>query len=114
MHVECLCLSDHYVVFCNRKTQSKISKNIHQTITYRSFKNFGVNKFLNNLNSVPWEIIEQLDEVDDMVSIWSTLLLEELDRHAPIKSHRIKPEAGHVRLERPIDSSSDKLSVHRR
>ena len=90
VHVERLCLSDHYAVFCNRKTQSNISKNIHQTITYRSFKNFEENRFLNDLNSVPWEIIEQFDEVDDMVSIWSTLLLEVLDRHAPIKSHRIK------------------------
>ena len=77
-------------IYCNRKTQSNISKNIHQTITYRSFKNFEENRFLNDLNSVPWEIIEQFDEVDDMVSIWSTLLLEVLDRHAPIKSHRIK------------------------
>ena len=90
VHVERLCLSDHYAVFCNRKTQSNISKNIHQTITFRSFKNFEENRFLNDLNSVPWEIIEQFDEVDDMVSIWSTLLLEVLDRHAPIKSHRIK------------------------
>ena len=26
VHVERLCLSDHYAVFCNRKTQSNISK----------------------------------------------------------------------------------------
>ena len=76
MNVERLCLSDHYAVFCNRKTQSKIIKNTHQTITYRSFKNFEVDRFLKDLNSVPWEIIEQFDEVDDMVSIWSTLPLE--------------------------------------
>ena len=38
-----------------------------------------------------WETIEQFDDmVDDMVSIWSTLLLEVLDRHAPVKRHRIK------------------------
>ena len=45
--------------------------------------------FLNDLNSVPWEISEQFDEVNDMVSIWSTLLLEVLDRHALIKSDMI-------------------------
>ena len=43
--------------------KSNISKNIHQTITYRSFKNFEENIFLNDFNSVPWEIIEQFDEV---------------------------------------------------
>ena len=44
VHVERLCLSDHYAVFCYRKTQSNISKHIHQTITYRSFKIFEKNK----------------------------------------------------------------------
>ena len=29
-------------------------------------------------------------KVDDIVSVWSTLSLEILDKHVPIKSHRIK------------------------
>lgn len=90
VHVERLCLSDHFAVFCNRKSQSVIGKNTHQSITYRSFKNFEENRFLNDLSSVPWGIIEHFDKVDDIVSVWSTLLLEVLDRHAPIKHHRIK------------------------
>ena len=68
VHVERLCLSDHYGVFCNRKSQSNISKNSHQIITYRSFRNFEENRFLNYLYSVPWEIIEQFDNLDDIVS----------------------------------------------
>ena len=90
VHVERLCLSDHYAVFCNRKSQSNISKHSHQIITYRSFKNFEENRFINDLNSVPWETMEYFDKVDDIVSIWSTILLEVLDRHAPIKHQRIK------------------------
>ena len=31
-----------------------------------------------------------------------------------VRPNTVAGEAGHVRLERPIDSSSDKLSVHRR
>ena len=68
VHVERLCLSDHYGVFCNRKSQSNISKNSHQIITYRSYRNFEENRFLNDLYSVPWEIIEQFDNLDDIVS----------------------------------------------
>ena len=30
------------------------------------------------------------DNLDDIVSSWSALLLEVLDRHAPIRHHRIK------------------------
>ena len=90
VHVERLCLRDHYEVFCNRKSQSNISKNSHQTITYRSFRNFEESRFLNDLYFVPWEIIEQFDDLDDIVSYWNALLLEVLDRHTPIRHHRIK------------------------
>ena len=31
-----------------------------------------------------------------------------------VRPNTVAGKAGHVRLERPIDSSSDKLSVHRR
>ncbi|MCG8112744.1 MAG: reverse transcriptase domain-containing protein [Candidatus Thiodiazotropha taylori] len=90
VNVERLCLSDHYAIFCNRKSQSNLGKNTHQTITYRSFKNFEEYLFINDLVSVPWEIIEAFDKIDDIVSVWSTLLFEVLNRHAPIKCHRIK------------------------
>ena len=42
------------------------------------------------MSSVPWEILEQFDNVDDIVSAWKSLFLEVLDKHAPIKSHRVK------------------------
>ena len=90
MHVERLCLSDHYGVFCNRKSQFNISKNVKQINTYKPFRNFEGNRFLNDLNFVPWEIIEQFDKLDDIVSSWNALLLEVLNRHAPIRHHRIK------------------------
>ena len=89
--VEKICVSDHYAIFCNRSSHISPDKaNQHQTITYRSFKNFVESNFLNDLNSVPWEIIESFDDVDDIVSAWMTLFTETLDKHAPIKSHRIK------------------------
>ena len=89
--VEKICVSDHYAIVCNRSSHISPDKaNQHQTITYRSFKNFVESNFLNDLNSVPWEIIESFDDVDDIVSAWMTLFTETLDKHAPIKSHRIK------------------------
>ena len=39
---------------------------------------------------VPWEIIENFDTIDDVVLAWTSLFTEVLDKHAPIKSHRIK------------------------
>lgn len=88
--VKQLCLSDHYGVFCNRKSNSELGKNTHQTITYRSFKNFDESKFLIDLSHVPWEIIQTFDNVDDIVLAWSSLFLEIINKHAPIKIHRVK------------------------
>ena len=62
----------------------------HQTITYRSFKHFDESCFLNELSTVPWEIIENFETVDDILSVWTLLFTEILDKHAPIKNHRIK------------------------
>ena len=88
--VEKMCISDHFAVFCNRKSHTSVCKNTHQVITYRSFKNFEEAYFLSDLSSVPWEILEQFDHVDDIVSAWKSLFFEVLDKHAPIKSQWVK------------------------
>ena len=88
--VEKMCISDHFAVFCNRKSHASACKNIHQVITYRSFKNFDEANFLSDLSCVPWEMLENFDDIDDIVSVWNSLFLETLDKHAPIKSHRVK------------------------
>ena len=97
MHVERLCLSDHYGVFCNRKSQSNISKNIHPIITYRSSRNFEENRFLNDLYSVSWEIIEQFDNLDDIVS----KILSEYDQEIPQSQTADYPVAPRGRAAQP-------------
>ena len=89
---EKICLSVNFGVFCTRKSQSVVGNKTHQVIKYRSFKHFDELKFLRDLSLVPWEIIQNFDKVDDIVSVWSILLLEIPDKHAPVKSHRIKKE----------------------
>ena len=51
---------------------------------------FDESTFLDDLSLVPWEIIQNFDTVDDIVSTWNTPFLEILCKHAPVKSHRIK------------------------
>ena len=45
---------------------------------------------MNELSTVPWEIIENFNTVDDILSVWTLLFTEVLDKHAPIKKRRIK------------------------
>ncbi|MCU7800226.1 MAG: hypothetical protein KZQ70_08805 [gamma proteobacterium symbiont of Lucinoma myriamae] len=83
-------ISDHYAIFGNRKLNSFIRKHSHQTITYRSFKDFDENAFIHDLSLVPWEIIQNFDDINEIVRVWNSLFLEVVNKHAPLKSHRIK------------------------
>ena len=84
-------LSDHFPVFVSRKTNGSCDvKNTHYTISYRSFKNFDETKFIDDLKSTPWDIIKVFDDVNDIVETWSNLFCEIVDKHLPLRQHRVK------------------------
>lgn len=89
-HVCQTTISDHYAIFGSRKLNNCIKTNTHQTITYRSFKNFDENAFKADLQEVPWETVERFDNIDEAVDVWNSMFLEIVNKHAPMKSHRIK------------------------
>ena len=67
--------------------------NSHRTITYRSFKHFEESNFLHELNQVPWEVVENFDDVNEMLSVWNTIFLEIVNKHAPLKQPRVNSTA---------------------
>ena len=81
-------LSDHYLVYCILK--SGVIKAPPQTIEYCSYKNFNMNTFLADLNSVPWHVIENEEDIDDAVFIWNQLFSEIADLHVPVKRPRVQ------------------------
>ena len=83
-------LSDRFPIFCTRKMHVKPPKINHYTISYRSFKNFNEAKFIEELQSVPWDTIKLFDDTDDILEAWSDLFLQVVDNHVPIKQHRVK------------------------
>lgn len=85
-----LSISDHYAVFCNRKVSGSYKNKCHKTITYRSFKHFNENDFLADLMSIDWDVLETLDDVDDIVDKWYTLFINTVNKHAPLKTQRVK------------------------
>ena len=90
VHVCKISISDHYAIFGNRKLNNCVKSNTHQTITYRSFKNFDENRFISDMQTVPWETIEYFNDINEIVEVWNTMFLEVVNKHAPLKSHRIK------------------------
>ena len=83
-------LSDHFPVFFTRKMHVQPPKLKHFTISYRSFKNFNETKFIEDLQSVPWDTIKLFEDTDDIMDAWLDLFLQVVDSHVPIKQHRVK------------------------
>ncbi|MEW8548505.1 MAG: endonuclease/exonuclease/phosphatase family protein, partial [Candidatus Thiodiazotropha sp.] len=83
-------LSDHFPIFFTRKMHVHQPKGNHCTISYRSFKDFDETKFINDLQSVPWNIIKLFENTDDILESWTDLFLEVVNKNIPIKQHRVK------------------------
>ena len=90
VHVPKIGLSDHFPVFVTRKVNNHTPKDSHYTISYRSFKHFNEANFINDLQAVPWDLIKLFDDPDDILEAWTDLFLEVVDKHIPIKKHRVK------------------------
>ena len=88
--VKKLGISDHYSIACNRKINFSLGKNSHKEIQYRAFKTFDENAFLCEFSSASWHQIEAFDNIDDILAAWYSLFIAVIDKHAPIRTRRIK------------------------
>ena len=78
--------SDHFPVCITRKLSNKVSKNDHITTTYRSFKNFNEPQLSVDLDAfTPCQA-----NVEDDFNAWFSIILKNVDKHAPLKNKRVK------------------------
>ena len=85
-----LALSDHFPVCFSRKINSKIPKDKQITISYRCFKKFDENRFIFNVSNDINSYVADKSCIDDDFAIWYSLILNNLNNHAPIKTKRVK------------------------
>ena len=45
---------------------------------------------LEDLQSVPWDTIKMFDDIDDILEAWLDLFLQVVDKHLPLKQHRVR------------------------
>ena len=82
-------ISDHYMVFCVGKFEGALKKD-HKVVTTRSMKNFDKDAFLADVAGICWERgFSETDDVNVLVTQWSTLFSLIIDKHAPIKTLRV-------------------------
>ncbi|CAB4016740.1 Hypothetical predicted protein [Paramuricea clavata] len=81
-------ISDHSLVYAVRKfTLPKGRQKIRQV---RNFKNFVENDFIRDVSQLPWEMVYQVGDPNLCWQVWKSLLLDALNRHAPLRHKRIR------------------------
>ena len=83
-----LSISDHSLIYCIVK--AGVPKATPRTIEYRSYRRCNENAFIQDLNKVPWHIVDDESNVNDAVLTWNGLFTEVVDSHAPLKKRRVK------------------------
>jgi hypothetical protein len=76
--------------FITAELDIKRRKPTPRRITYRPIKDINLSDFNNDLDSIDWDQILLLDNVNDMVRQFNSLLLGLFDRHAPEKAIVVK------------------------
>ena len=71
-------------------TKFNAPRHINKVITYRSYKNFNREQFLCFLASAPFHAAQVFDTVDDAFWFSESLLLDVVNKHAPLKKRVIK------------------------
>ena len=83
--------SDHFPVCLTWLRKGvKIPKPGHKLITYRSFTNFDEKAFLLDLALSPLSNVYQFTDPDSALEFWHKTFLGVFDKHAPLKTKRVK------------------------
>ena len=53
-------------------------------------KNFNEQKFREDLKEVTWHVLDIFDDLNDALSAWSSLFMDIVENHAPMRSRRVK------------------------
>ena len=89
--VSCYSISDHFPVCFTRKMNNKIRKSDHITTLYRCFKAFNEEAFITDLSrDLTNFVVNHQSDINEVLSVWHTILLKHLDHHAPYKTKRVK------------------------
>ncbi|KAG5874915.1 hypothetical protein JTB14_023941 [Gonioctena quinquepunctata] len=108
-------ISDHCLVYC--LLQYKVNKPQQLFETHRDYKYFVYDDFLDDLRLMPWYVIYQTDDINQIVSLSNTYLLSVFNVHAPVKTVRISKAKAHGltdTLKIMIKSKNLALSKHKK
>ncbi len=103
-HVANSGLSEHYPTCLVHKVIGH-TKGQHNSIRYRSYKNLDTKNLIEDLEMIPWSILDLFDDVDDALYMFVSLLEDVLNEHIPWREKCVK------RLKQPDWMTEDILKA---
>ena len=83
-------LSDHSLIFCVIKSGVAKTGGNYRDINYRCFKRYDKVKFNRDLENANWSFLDSISDINTTLSTWCNLFSVIAEKHAPIKSRRVK------------------------
>ncbi|XP_028405309.1 uncharacterized protein LOC114527813 [Dendronephthya gigantea] len=84
-----IALSDHYPIYGVMQCPVTCA-NKHRIITTRPWNDNKVNDFIADLKQAPWSLVDSFHDVDDMCTVWESLIKSLIDLHFPLKRKRMR------------------------
>lgn len=83
--------SDHFPIICTWSCKIPPRKNKgHTAIQFRSLKHFNETDFLFDLSNANFSCVFTCNDADDALSLWYNTFLPIVDKHAPLRTKRVK------------------------
>ena len=82
--------SDHSLIYLIRKINTFPKTNTIREIEIRNYKHLNSENFLNDLRRQYWVLVNSKSDINAMWALWKKLFLEILNKHAPLRSKRIR------------------------
>ena len=82
-------ISDHSAIYFTRKV-AHFRPNMHKNVEVRQLKNFNEADFVRDLRMIDWNSVTTHNNPNDMWDVWKHLLACVIDKHAPLRTKRVK------------------------
>ena len=82
-------VSDHSAIYLTRKV-AHLRSNMHKTVEVRQLKIFNDAEFLRDLRMIDCKRVTTHNNPNEMWDLWKHLLASVIDKHAPLRTKRVK------------------------
>ena len=84
-------ISDHSLIYPSHKHNTLEAD--PRIIESRQFKNFDSDAFIEDIKETPFHFASLMDDPNEMWDVWKSLLLEVINKHAPIRERKVKSKS---------------------